>query len=196
MGTSSVPRIMIRSKAKQYLSKTGCVLSRFNVVWLCATLWMGALQVPLFMGFSRQESWRVVPFLLSGDLPDPGVEPAPLKSPALASGFFTNSTTWEVHLSKIGNGKNNNKEMVRTSLVVLWSRLHLPVHGVWVQPLVRKLRSPVSLSQKSRTFRNEAILQQIQSRLKNGSHKKRKIFLKKEKNGRWQTMVFMETTMI
>ena len=52
--------------------------------------------------------------------------------------------------------------MVRTSLVVLWSRLHLPVHGVWVQPLVRKLRSPVPLSQKTRTFSNEAILQQIQ----------------------------------
>ena len=29
-----------------------------------------------------------------GDLPDPGIELASLKSPALAGGFFTTSTTW------------------------------------------------------------------------------------------------------
>ena len=32
-----------------------------------------------------------------GDLPDPGVEPASLLSPALAACFFTTSTTWEGH---------------------------------------------------------------------------------------------------
>ena len=31
----------------------------------------------------------------SRGLPDPGIEPAPLKSPALAGGFLTTSTTWE-----------------------------------------------------------------------------------------------------
>ena len=30
-----------------------------------------------------------------GDLPDPGIKPAFLKSPALADRFFTTSTTWE-----------------------------------------------------------------------------------------------------
>ena len=30
-----------------------------------------------------------------GDLADPGVKPSSLKSPALAGGFFTTSTTWE-----------------------------------------------------------------------------------------------------
>ena len=29
------------------------------------------------------------------DLPDPGIEPTSLVSPALACGFFTNCTTWE-----------------------------------------------------------------------------------------------------
>ena len=29
------------------------------------------------------------------DLPDPGIEPTPLRSPALAGGFFTTITTWE-----------------------------------------------------------------------------------------------------
>ena len=33
----------------------------------------------------------------SGDLPDPGMEPTSLMSPALAGGFFTTSATWEVH---------------------------------------------------------------------------------------------------
>ena len=31
----------------------------------------------------------------SGDLPNPGIEPASLMSPALAAGFFTTSATWE-----------------------------------------------------------------------------------------------------
>ena len=35
--------------------------------------------------------------LLQGDLPDPGIEPASLISPALAGGFFTTSATWEAH---------------------------------------------------------------------------------------------------
>ena len=30
-----------------------------------------------------------------GDLPDPGIEPASLTSPALAGGFFTTGATWE-----------------------------------------------------------------------------------------------------
>ena len=41
------------------------------------------------MGFSRQEYWSRVPFPTRGDLPDPGIEPIFLESPALAGGFFT-----------------------------------------------------------------------------------------------------------
>ena len=33
-------------------------------------------QAPLSMGFSRQEYWSGLPFPSSGDLPDPGMEPA------------------------------------------------------------------------------------------------------------------------
>ena len=36
-----------------------------------------------------------LPFPSPGDLPDPGVEPGSLKSPALTGGFFTISITWE-----------------------------------------------------------------------------------------------------
>ena len=45
-----------------------------------------ACQVPLSMGFSRQEYWNGLPFPPEGNLPDPGIEFA---SPALAGGFFT-----------------------------------------------------------------------------------------------------------
>ena len=62
---------------------------------LFATLWTVAHQAPLSMKISRQEYWNGLPFPPPGDLPDPGIEPASLMSPALAGGFFTNSTTWE-----------------------------------------------------------------------------------------------------
>ena len=37
----------------------------------------------LALRFSRQEYWRELPFPSSGDLPDPGIEPTSLVSPAL-----------------------------------------------------------------------------------------------------------------
>ena len=41
------------------------------------------------MGFSRQEYWGGLPFPSPGDLPDLGIKPVSLVSPALAGGFFT-----------------------------------------------------------------------------------------------------------
>ena len=49
------------------------------------------------MGFSRQEYWSGLP-RPPGDLPDPGIEPASLMSPALAGGFFTTSATLEAEI--------------------------------------------------------------------------------------------------
>ena len=51
------------------------------------------------MGFSRQEYWSGLPFPPLGDIPDPGMEPTSLVSPALAGGFFTTSTTREASKS-------------------------------------------------------------------------------------------------
>ena len=48
-----------------------------------------AYQASLSIGFSRQEYWSGLPFPLPGNLPDLGIEPAPLASPALAGRFFT-----------------------------------------------------------------------------------------------------------
>ena len=74
-----------------------CMLSH---VQLSETPWTVACQAPI--GFSPQG--QIFParilevgchFLLQGDLPDQGIEPISLMSPALAGGFFTTSTTWE-----------------------------------------------------------------------------------------------------
>ena len=54
------------------------VYQSFNHVQLFVTPW--TVQVPLSMGFSRQEYWNGLPFPFPGDLPNPGIEPG---SPAL-----------------------------------------------------------------------------------------------------------------
>ena len=41
------------------------------------------------MGFLRQEQWSGLPFPSPEVLPNPGIEPVSLMSPALAGGFFT-----------------------------------------------------------------------------------------------------------
>ena len=45
-------------------------------------------QAPLSVGFFRQEYWSGLPFPTPGDLPNPGMEPVSLATPALAGGFF------------------------------------------------------------------------------------------------------------
>ena len=50
------------------------------------TLWTVACQVPLSMGFSRQDYWSGLPFPSLGDLPDSEIKPGSL---ALAGRFFT-----------------------------------------------------------------------------------------------------------
>ena len=70
-----------------------CMPSRLSHVQLFATVWTVACQAPLSMGFPRQEYWSGLRCPSPGDLPDPGIEPTSLKSPALAGGFFTTSAT-------------------------------------------------------------------------------------------------------
>ena len=53
------------------------------------TLWTVACQAPLPMEFSRQEHWIGLPFPPSGDLSNPGIEPASPASLVLAGRFFT-----------------------------------------------------------------------------------------------------------
>ena len=59
-----------------------CMLHCFTCVRLFATLWAIACQAPLSMGFSKQDYWNGLLCSPSGDLPDPGIEPGSLMSPA------------------------------------------------------------------------------------------------------------------
>ena len=67
--------------------KASCI-KEVKVAQSCSTLfeipWTMAYQAPLSVGFSRQEYRRQLPFPSPGDLPDPGIEPVSLTSPALA----------------------------------------------------------------------------------------------------------------
>ena len=79
------------------------VLCHFSHVQLFATPWTVARQVLLSVGFSRQEYWNGLPFPPPGNLPDPGMEPASLTSPALAGRLFTTSAAREAHSLATGH---------------------------------------------------------------------------------------------
>ena len=75
------------------------VLSHFSLVRLFETQSTVACQAPLSMGFSRQDYWSRLP------LPDRGIKPSSLLSPALAGGLFTTSATWEAPENSDAHGK-------------------------------------------------------------------------------------------
>ena len=71
------------------------MLSCYSHVQLFSNPGTGAHQAPLPMGFPQQEYWSGLPCPSPGDLPDPGIKPMSLTSPALAGRFFTTTATWE-----------------------------------------------------------------------------------------------------
>ena len=58
-------------------------VSVFNRTWLFMTPWTVAFQALPSNEFYRQEYWSRLPFPSPGYLPDPGIEPVSLVSPAL-----------------------------------------------------------------------------------------------------------------
>ena len=60
-----------------------------SVVSDFATLWTVACLAPPSMGFPRQEYWGGLPSPSPGDLPDAGIEPVSLMSPALYAYIFS-----------------------------------------------------------------------------------------------------------
>ena len=97
MGYSSTQRLdgkntdLIIMCKIQYREGNGvCVCS---VVSDSAIPWTITHQVPLSMGFPRQEHWSRLPFASPLDLSDSGIKPASPVSPALAGKFFTITPT-------------------------------------------------------------------------------------------------------
>ena len=88
--------------------KHACMSSCFSCVQLFVTLWTVACQAPLPMGFSRQEYWSGLLCHPPGDLPNPGIKPTSLTSPALASRFSTTSATWEAQVTVHGVAKESD----------------------------------------------------------------------------------------
>ena len=64
------------------VSSSMLILSRFTHVQPFVTLWTAARHAPLFIRLPRQEYWSGSPFPPPGDLPNPGIEPSSLVSPA------------------------------------------------------------------------------------------------------------------
>ena len=80
-----------------------------------------ARQLPLSMGFPRQEYWSELLFPPPGDLPNPGIEPASLMSPALIGRFFTTSSTWEAQINMPNDVYSNPFHNFES-----WKELYLP----------------------------------------------------------------------
>ena len=83
-----VSRFLGSSKCPSGHKKTSFKTLVINTCAMClvaqscltlATPWTVTCQVPLSMGFSRQEHWSGLPFSSPGDLPEPRIEP---RSPA------------------------------------------------------------------------------------------------------------------
>ena len=72
-------------------------MTSFPLVWLRAENMKfsgGLIMITSSMEFSRQEYWGRLPFPSSGDLPNPGIEPAPV---AFGGRFFTTSARRNVN---------------------------------------------------------------------------------------------------
>ena len=77
--------LLITSPFTQLVFVRGWMLSCFSHSQLFMTLQTIAPQVPLPMGFSRQEYWAALPCPPPGDLSDPEIKP---RCPALQADFY------------------------------------------------------------------------------------------------------------
>ena len=78
-----------------------------------------ACQASLSMKFYRQESWSGLPFSMPIDLPNLGIEPMSLASPALAGRFFITLPPGESHYS-LQNTNENHKEIGYILYIILY----------------------------------------------------------------------------
>ena len=108
------------------------MLSHFSRVQLFATPRTVARRAPLSVGFYRQEYWSGLPCPPPGDLPEPGIEPVSLTSPALAGGFFTTSASLEGlrGASRAYNAGNHKTGLVGLMEEQVWMGVSTPTKGL------------------------------------------------------------------
>ena len=90
-----------------------CMLSHFSCVWFFLTPRTVACQVPQSVGFSKQEYWSRLSCPPPQDLPDPGIKPKSLLSPALAGRYFATRTTGKPQLTLYLNSKRLKLYLLR-----------------------------------------------------------------------------------
>ena len=74
---------------KNHLTALRIVLSQTRTLMLIETPWTVAQQLPLSMGFPRQEYQSGLLFPTPGNLPDPGIRPCVSCISCIGRGFFT-----------------------------------------------------------------------------------------------------------
>ena len=121
------------------------MLSHFSHVQIFVTLWTVAHQAPLSMAFSRQKYLSELPGPPPGDLLNPGIEPLSLMSPALASGFFTTSTAWEVPY------------IIHTNTIFLLEFPQLYLHSRFGTVHEKQMKVKVKVNQSSPTLCNPMV---------------------------------------
>ena len=90
----------------KFMTKEPCKLSKCKIKdGLCAQSWLTLcnpmdcnLRCSSVHGIFQAKYWSGLPVRIQGDLPDPGIESASLRSPELAGGFFTTSNMWEAQM--------------------------------------------------------------------------------------------------
>ena len=118
-----------------------CILSRFNYLWLYATLWTVTCQVPLSMGIpqARILEWVAMPYSKGSSWPRDQTHVSYIS--CIADGFFTASTNWEAQFAE-GNGTP-----------LQYSCLENPMdRGVWWAALHGVAKSRARLSDFTFTF--------------------------------------------
>jgi len=100
------------------------------------------------MKLSRQEHWSGLPCPPPGDLPNPGIVPMSLMSPASGGGFLTISATWEV-LFHITNSKLSKLNKINTN------SQHIYLSSPWCKSLQKGIEVQKNwdkISQKEKVF--------------------------------------------
>ena len=118
------------------------------IMWILTTPWTAACQIPLSMGFPRQEYWSGLPFPTPGDLASPEIEPT---SPVLQVDSLP--------LSHQGSLREKGYVMVNSLLLTLKTYLIAQIRALpYFSSRTKRVAVPVQpekfLIMRSACFRN------------------------------------------